>query len=691
MHEIPFSALADAVAGLQPGTSLGTRLKVAAPPNPFVEPTLLAELPTRKVSGEIIFVEAAAAVGKSTIASHLSGSRNIPLLDLARVPVSTGSLKALLMDVGGFNDPIAAFHAGQLPIIVDALDEGRLRSSEAGFESFLETTAELLLENRSAATKPKLICFGRYESTSLADMGLRIAGNQQLNITKLQVGFFGEAAAWELITAYASAEPDSAFRQHPEPAKRLISAYFEAIEEALGLAQGKLWASEQGKAFAGYAPVLAAVGSLLAKMDNFQEVTNRLKAAGAREAWEVIETVLTEILRREQSKLTDKLAVQINGTVPAEAYDPSEQLTLLTQYVHRIPLTGTGRVKLAGSDQSKYQAMVELYVPEHPFVRQHEFGNEVLGSVVTAHAVIEDILRHTDLDRTAALSRQPFLWRAFVQRIGDNALIDGLYVGYVLNSYWSDPVSVREEVNISSVSDHDTLIHVPTANQGKVSFTAVVPITLYAQIKDCWVDVFERVRLVGHAPRGSASVFFVRGDVTIICEHLDADADTIRFDGKAWLEAQNITASARLNLHVNGSKVGWGGAFRDRFPWNAHRSTLEAPYHMVLDDPLKALVNECGKRLPAGTTVTVHPDLSPSDSDPQMRWVVRRFSKQFPPLLRVLIDHGKAQSAPVQAAGRGKVRVRFDFAWSELLAALEQPERHPDWAPVITAARRAMG
>ena len=75
---------------------------------------------------------------------------------LSAVPVSTGTLKALLFDLSGPDDPVLAFHEGRLPIIVDALDEGRLKSAETGFENFIMTVAELLLENRSVTNTPKI-------------------------------------------------------------------------------------------------------------------------------------------------------------------------------------------------------------------------------------------------------------------------------------------------------------------------------------------------------------------------------------------------------------------------------------------------------------------------------------------------------------------------------------------------------
>src|ERR1043166_5340007 len=346
MAEISFNSLLGAVSRSNHTLRLGTRLKISEDPNPFVAPTLrvLGLDKPRPLDAEVLFIKASAAVGKSTIAQRLSHALQVPLLDLSKVPVSTGSLKALLLDVSGAGDPLQAFHAGELPIVIDALDEGRLLSGEQGFESFLETTGELLSENRNTPHRPKLILLGRYDSTEIAEFWMDLSGGN-IASCNMEVSFFGQEAAWNLIQAYAGlkAPPNAAFRQHPEPVKRLIEAYFDAIEAALGLAEGSLWTSNQGKAFAGYAPVLAAVGSLIANLENFQELTNRLQDAGAKEAWGVIDTVLKEIIDREQKKFFGTAKSQLAAPLPGEAYDMQEQLTLLSQFVHGQSLQGSAR------------------------------------------------------------------------------------------------------------------------------------------------------------------------------------------------------------------------------------------------------------------------------------------------------------------------------------------------------------
>ncbi|HLX14085.1 MAG TPA: hypothetical protein VKS24_02625 [Bradyrhizobium sp.] len=386
------------------------RLFIAEPPSPFVAPRLdiLGKDPS-VIQKEIIFIEASAAVGKSTLARQVSATLKAPILDLSKVPVSTESLYALLTDLEAADksDPVAAFHEGKIPVIIDALDEGRLLSDETGIECFLVTTAELLLSNRNVTSRPKLVFLARFESIELARRRIELTAPGITRATA-KVEFFDKEGACELIHAYAAraAKPGSQYLQHPEPARDLIATYFDAIEHTLGLAAGELWQNEQGRVFAGYAPVLAAVGSILAEIDDFITVTNNLKSHGGREAWGVIEAVLYEILSREQAKLWKLLSAQCESTLPDEVYDAEEQMALLAQYVESKPLEGTGRVALPLADMGKYNDMVRAYLPHHPFIRRHEFGNAVLGSTVVARAVYHG--RSISQDRLISLSRQ---WR----------------------------------------------------------------------------------------------------------------------------------------------------------------------------------------------------------------------------------------------------------------------------------------
>ena len=689
--ELGFDALMDVLPRRTRSLTPGQRLKIPEAPEPFVAPTLQLMQPetAHPLRAEVIFVKASAAVGKSTIANHLASSLGIPLLDLAKVPVSTGSLKALLLDISGGGAPIKSFHSGRLPIIIDAIDEGRLLSGEQGLESFLQTTGEFLNEDRSVTDRPKIIFFGRYDSTEIAEIWLDLTGNA-ITTCKLEVSFFGKEAAWNLINAYASsaAPPNSAYRHHPAPVQKLIEAYFAAIESALDISTGHLWEDEQGKAFAGYAPVLAAVGSLLAQLDNFQDVTNRLKETGTKEAWGVIDTVLYEIMDREKTKLCDKLRGQISGTLPPEAYDRDEQLTFLTQFAHGQAIQSTGRVKLMGADQTKYQSMVKTIISEHPFIRNKEFGNTILGSVVIAYAIAHSLLKSGD--RAAALSNQPFLWRAFSQRSIPDQEINGLFVGYIFNSLWNDPIQEKfvRHASIYGTDDKKVVVSIMQNKRRVLTFNARTPISLYSQIRDCEVDFPGELSLLGEGPTSSTQ-FYGRGSSTIICRAIDIRAASIAVEGNLWLEAEGVTTPPQFQIFViDGGKVGWGPNQVNQYPWSEIEQALPQPYEdEVPDDPLVELATGLARRLPGSTPLVLTQYYTPISGDPLTRWITIRFSPQLPELIKMLVKHKMASTEAFDVSGSDrKVRVRVNFPWWDLVSALQGPTP-ASWTAFVAEAR----
>lgn len=694
MNEIELRELEMAIAEPihRPGSR--ARLTIQTKPEPFVAPTLTSSDtdPQSLFSVEVVFVEASAAVGKSWMAAFLSSSRNIPLLNLANVRVSTNSLVGLLQsDFSGSDDPIQAFHDGRLPVIIDALDEGRLLSGEQHFDSFVETTGELLLQNRRITDRPKIILFGRHESAEQAGIWLELAG---IKFCSVEVGFFDEPAAREMIDVYArtSVRDNAAYLQHSGPVRDLVDAYFSAIESALGLDQGELWADGRGRAFAGYAPVLAAIGFLLAEMENFKGVANQLRSGGNQEAWEVIETVLQEILDREKGILCKKLPAHFQGPVPDRAYDPHEQLTFLTQYVHGQNITASSRVPLTGSDQATYLRMVSQHLQDHAFIRHGELTNVVLGSIVLAHAVNEDLLQGANLQLIEDSSRQPFLWRSLRKQLSnENCLIDGRYVGCVLNSFWNDPVAQNPKVIIRSTADGaSATVRLFADGISILEFNITLPLTLYGQIRDSDIDIQGAVTLKGQARQDSALAFSVYGATTVICDDMEVSTDSISFGGKIWFEAVNVSAPTQLDFHMrNGTKVGWGGGLTGNYPWNQFPSVLAAPYPLGAVDLLTNMVEECRLRLPGGPII-LSEDLTPVSDEPRMQWAVRRFRTEFPRFFEILVEHGLASTEQIAPSGTvRKTRVRMNISWSDLRNALQNPGTAPnEVVACMDAARR---
>lgn len=687
MSQVTVAELIDAIAsGQQPTSPPSTGIGVSASPDPFVEPTF--QLMDGTLPSEVIFIKSPAAVGKSIVAKHLSAVRNAPLIDLAEVAVGTGSLQGLVSDYQSEGKNL--FHRGELPIVVDALDEGRLLSGENSLEAFLTSSVAFLCTVRTTTSKPKLIFLGREESTDFSRLAIEIE-DKNISTCTLMLDFFGQEAASQLIDLYNKKELQRLLSSGEignevyerrlklstgSPMINLKDAYFSAIEDALEVNSGKLWSDTRGRTFAGYAPVLASIGTLLASVDNPIAVTNRLTASSTREAWEVIDTVIHEILQREKSKLMDKLSEMTS--IPTNAYDPEEQLTYLSQLIGgRKGITLTENVTLDNdNDYAIYLEKVSQFCAEHPFVRSGEMANDVLGSRILAHALCngDDLEEDGYLDLFRDLSKGPFLWRSIRRELlsKDDPFFDGKFVGYVLNSHWNDPmeeIARNRMIGIRNTPDGLIDVQVGYGDSSAIEFSAMPPIALYEKIRNCKIIGADLELIVNGATihgGEQSSLFLFQGTNIISCGDLHYRAKTTHISGSLWLDAQNVLlAVTNPEIQTRGNcKYGWGEIVRGSEPWKTlTRVTLSNPFQQTL---ISQLLSECQENIPPNGVVLMR-DYSIPQNDPQLMWT-KRFGEAFPALLKLLVSKGRAERDLVQTRRReNKYRIKIsDMPWHDL-------------------------
>lgn len=676
----------------------GGRLAVPAEPSPFVPPQLVAESEAEPFAAEVVIVSSAAAVGKSTAAKYLAATAQVPLLDLARTHVSTNSLVGLLAtDVARPQDPTVALQKGQLSVLIDALDEGRLLSGDANFEEFLRTSWELLLRDRTETRIPKIVLFGRDLAAQLVQTTLDVYG-EDITVSSLTLDFFDHDKAVEVVEAHAAATAQANGRPWTSsaPVRDTISTFFTAIESALTLDSGTVWADRQGRAFAGYAPVLAAIGTLLASESNPTRLKNALERSGATRAWEVIERVAEAILEREREEKVVPQFERTASTAPApELYDSDEQLTYLIQIVQQQPMRPTRRLTLSGQDSDTYQRMLGQHVPEHPFLQDGRLANDVLASIVLAYAVTNDLLSDAGVAMLRDASRLPFLWRS-LHRLLDRegpAFIDGRYVGCVLNSLWSDSIveAARVTAGVSNEQPEIAVIEVETASE-RWTLDAIHPVEFYEQMRDIDARVGGDVVLQAPYRQQQSSSFDVRGNVVLLVNgNLDVRTTGIRVDGDLGLSAAAVTQPANLQIAVTPrSHLWWGGRLRDLHPWSQHATSLEPPIEEEPASPLERLLTRCSERIPAGSPLTFTRDYRPAE-DRRLAWVEREFSiDEFSLLIRLLVEHGLANGQSAPASGpTSMVRVHFSATWDRLLQALRTPQLvDPELAQAVDAVHR---
>lgn len=712
---IKLDAIADQLGPVAVPEVRTGKLAVPQAPDPFVPPSFSVR-DGDLAQAEVLTVSAPAAVGKSVTARHLAAETGAPLLDLSAVHVGAGSLAGLLDEYSP--DAIGAFHRGELPVIVDAIDEGSLLSGIQGIEAFIETAAQFISRGHSVPGRVKVVILGRDDSVRYRS-NLVMELTSDLSVCAVHLDFFERDGALELIPMYAERElarlraerkiDDNALERRRaalegEPMRQLIQAHFSPIEHALGISSGQLWNDEKGRAFVGYAPVLSSIGILLANVDNPRKAESRLKKTGTDEAWRVIVTVMDDVLEREQGKLKGRLD---EGTVTAgDPYSTDEQLQYLTDRFHGRSLEVVKSLEFRdAAAAADYETKVQQINGEHPFVKGSGMANDVLGSRVFAWAVVNDRIG-PDLRELKAISRQPFLWR-FVRReiyqIGeeesaDPVLIDGRYLGCILASYWNDPAEpdgrsvFAKDIAGGNADEGFVQVAISADANQEVSFKVMPPILLYSRLQDCMVETGAEVTIEGAVARRedttegigahAASNFTFRGEVSVITGQLTYSCDTATLEGRdghpgsLWLEASDvevIAAQSSMDIKDN-SKYGWGNNVGDFRPWSlCKESTLTGPSETSI---LVNLIYDCRARL--GRRIVFRGGFEIERDNPALAWIIREYDAElFGKFLRRLVDSNLVNAGPIDAAG-GKRLYAINFGelfWPKLIDAVRRLRR----------------
>ena len=406
--------------------------------------------------------------------------------------------------------------------------------------------------------------FGR--SRVLDDAEILLEGNG-VTISRVDLAYFDREGAIELVQAYAtdatSGHHDYPFRKQPKAARTLIDAYFAAIASALGLSNDSLWDDAVGQAFVGYAPVLAALGQLLAYPHvNFRAVEGKLRKTGGVEAWTVLEEVANQIVDRERDQVHQIMSSRGVSAVPAAAYDREEQFAMLAQYAQTEPWGSSPRVALVATAASVYDEIVQERIPEHPFLRKGAL-QPVLGAMVLGYALAGGLILPKGAPLLRAFSDQPFLWRSFRPRLSAataTVVIHGHQVGFVLNSLWNDPLPGAPHTVVRDLDDlSGATLLVDPGDNGVRSFEFMRPLELFAQLRDADIETDGVVVLEGVSSSDTAEseqgTFRFSGDVSLHADTLAVRAAHVLVDDAASLDARLVEQPASLALHPSDEPV----------------------------------------------------------------------------------------------------------------------------------------
>lgn len=332
---------------------------LADAPAVFVPPTL--KLVEGSPAPNVTLISARGATGKSTLAQTISARKGAPLwrLDLD-LSVSGHALGAKLNHYLDISNGLEVLRqADGAFVVVDALDEGRMRVSGISWNEYVTSLAAV------ADSGHTLVLLGR--ERILEDVWVALA-DEDVAINWFEISHFDTEQRAKYVDMRAGQERDAQ-----------NNAYISARSAVLDALAGTV-DREQAESFVGYAPVLDAVVALLRK-GNLLEIQNAfLSESRDGRRVTVLVDVLQRLLERERSK-TEQLAGQL-GLDAASVYAPSEQIEWLAAEL----MDGDEPALTWCPDilRAEYVTQVQEFLRDHPFRAEMGWASPVFSAYVAA-------------------------------------------------------------------------------------------------------------------------------------------------------------------------------------------------------------------------------------------------------------------------------------------------------------------
>lgn len=511
----------------------------------------------------LIFVSAPGAVGKSTLAQQIAFETGATYIDLAKAePVGGDTLSGGLAKSGMYSD----WQSGNAVVLIDGLDEARLKVTQEAFEAFLSDVAEI-----SADRQVPTVLFGR--SGAIEDAWLHL--NEKSSVCVLEIGYYDFQSA--LNFALRHFEISTLRNDHKEVGKDAIKLLVERLREDT---------DSDGDRFSGYAPVLQAVANRVANESNHGALLAKIKKG---DQPVTLQTIVDSILEREQDKLSQLIFEDPN--LVSHLYTPQEQLQRLAAHIYQV--SPPDLPQMSANDGKTYLNALKTWVPEHPFLDGSTgTASTVFEAVTTASALKFRNTSETALNRAISLvSANPFLSEFYFDSAHDLKLppehIGIIYASIMARLSLGDSASLliegAEEGDEFEMLTSEVEISVFRSDINEIrtqnfhSEQAGV-IRLGARIED-----IEIIAPLATVEIGGAQETILISPISIQCNKLKLSTSRLVVEnpnfrgeeGVVYLEADEAdTGEISTPPVLNGNaelSVAWNGA--NAFPWTSYATT----------------------------------------------------------------------------------------------------------------------
>ncbi len=500
----------------------------------FVPPELQVKLGLGDLRADVILVSARGAAGKTTTAQQMSHELGVPLWKLEEdAAVSATALSYVL---GRYMDTVEveqALERMERPtILIDSLDEAHARVSGTSWTEFMQSLGHFTRHGL------RLIVLGRERTLeeiwlTLDDVGVQLAW--------LEISHFGPGERRTYV--------DGRTARRARNAEVLQNPHYEAARNAILRSLVGSMSGAAADMFVGYAPVLDAVATVLAR-DNLFTVAQTFDAAqGGVRAIEELRRILNRLLEREQGKVAP-LAADL-GIDPGAAFTPAEQVSWLACELLSGPEPSLDFIS-EPKQRDTYRKQVREFLQDHPFRSGEHWASTVFAAYVAC-------LRFdcTPGDALLRVGNDSGLLFDFFSLNGSDEAIDEEQFGALHASITagefsgvSANVATREE----SVGEHEAIMHVVRAGESSVLRLRLLAadsdtLALYGPLEALTVVTESGVTVPARRP-----VTVLGPDLFISCGALVIEGLTVEFAHRA-VPADDGVQSGQVVLQVSGDLV----------------------------------------------------------------------------------------------------------------------------------------
>ncbi|HDS1213541.1 TPA: hypothetical protein QD007_004174, partial [Shewanella algae] len=524
-------------------------------------------------AAKIILVSAPGAVGKSVMARELSNITGCIYLDLSKASTIAGNYI-----IGGLahNNALNSWINNEAGLVIDSLDEARLRVTQSSFEDFLCDVYKVSMMNKNP-----IIIFGRVGI--IEETWLILNESHGVDCPVLDIEFFNSDEAenfiyQSLVSLSSDEKCNSDYKHLHTSLNEHSTVYKSAIKEIIS-SLGKISGDESTR-FVGYAPVLDAVSKFVGTISNpskiDEEMANVLNG-------KFLLNICDAILHREQGKLTSQLNDKFES-FSDNLYTSNEQISRLAS---RILKTGEIPVpkEISPDLVAAYQSAVDSMLPQHPFLdgTGRKFASSVFEAYILCRSLLSDDVKTSDEALHYFLngrnSPNPFLFEFFNELNVES--IKCSHVGVLFDSVLSR-LTNSESASLTISDDEELTFVTFGVNDLEYDFSATGDVVkLGNKVSNVFIN------------SDALDVYFASSEqleivspVSILCDTLYIDSDKVivksasanPLSSSVIIEANELSCNKAVNvpvvrpnaeLHVN-----WPGS--ESFPWSSFSNKLSS-------------------------------------------------------------------------------------------------------------------